>query len=70
MIIIYLNDIINVNFNLYKEIIVNIKMLKRFNVVNKLNYIFKRKFKRYHFLKIKFTFINVMLYFFLCELRF
>ena len=48
MTIIYLNNLISVNFNLYEEIIANVKMFKRFKIVNKLDRIFKRKFKRYY----------------------
>ena len=39
---------INVNFNLYEEIITNVKMFKRFDIVKKFDRIFKRKFKRYY----------------------
>ena len=45
MIIICLNDIISVNFDLYKRIIINVKMFERFNVIKKFDRIFKRKLK-------------------------
>ena len=45
MTIICSNDIINVNFNLYKEVIADVKIFKRFDVVKKFDNIFKRKFK-------------------------
>ena len=48
MIIIYLNDLIDVNFDLYEAIIINVKIFKIFKIVNKFDRIFKRKFKRYH----------------------
>ena len=54
MIIIYLNDIINVNFNFYERIIINVKMLKKFDIIKKFDRIFKRKLKRYHLVENKF----------------
>ena len=53
MIIIYLNNLINVNYNFYEKIITNVKMFKKFKIVNKFNRIFKRKFKRYYFFENK-----------------
>ena len=53
MIIICLNDLINVNLNFYEEVIVNVKMFKKFEIINKLDRIFRRKFKRYHFFENK-----------------
>ena len=53
MTIIYLNDLININFNSYKTIIINVKMLKKFEIINKLDRIFKKKFKRYYLFKNK-----------------
>ena len=63
MIIIYLDNIISVNFDLYEKVIINVKMFKRFNVIKRFDRIFKRKFEDIIFLRIKFIFINVILYF-------
>ena len=48
MIIIYLNNLIDVNFDFYEKAIADVKMLKRFEIINKLDRIFKKKFKRYY----------------------
>ena len=53
MTIICLNNMININFNLYKKVIINVKMFKKFDIIKKFDRIFKRKLKRYHFFENK-----------------
>ena len=53
MSIIYLDDLIKTSFNPFEGKIVDIKILKLFKVVDKLNRLFKKKYKRYYLFRDK-----------------
>lgn len=53
MSIIYSDDLIEASFDSFEKKIVNIKMLKLSRVIDRLNNLFKKKFKRYYLFKDK-----------------
>lgn len=70
MTVVYSNDLINISFDLYEEKIIDVKILEKSEIIDRLDRLFKNKIRRYHLFEDKVYIHQRYIMFFLYELRF